>query len=175
MISVYKKCSNLVVLLGFASLLLFACKKDKVSKPLIPPPVMVSKWEKIPGHYKVYDTLGVFMYEMDILHSDTTLPDNTHIDSLHYIGFDGQFNFTAMQTSFSNWPVNNVRIGVHNPVIDSNNNRFRIFGYGPIVPYNNFKNDTIIFYFEKQNILYYLHDLVPYYYCNCKHVAVKQH
>jgi len=161
-----------IVPIIISAILLVACKKDKVPLPIpVPEP---TKWEKISGHYKVYDTTGAFLYEMDIMHSDTTLSDNTHIDSLLYINFDGQYSFSSQQSNFTNYP-NMIQIGVHNPVIDANNDRYRIFGYGPQNGFNNFVNDTIIFYFEKQNIQYYIQDVTPYFYCECKQVAVKQH
>jgi|GEM_PF-1485422 len=173
MISCSKTKHQIILLLGLCLILMTSCKKDEL---ILPKPNMITKWQKITGHYKVYDTLGVFMYEMDIYHSDTLLENKYKVDSLTFINFDGQFSFSTVQSSItvSNYP-NMLQLGMHYPLLDTNNKRFRIFGYGPQNGYNNIKNDTIIFYFEKQNILYYLHDLVPYYYCNCKHVAVKQH
>ena len=155
-----------------SAILLVACKKDKVPLPIpVPEP---TKWEKITGHYKVYDTLGVFMYEMDISYSGGTTAQGYPRDTLHFINFDNQYILSAHQSDFSNFP-DMIRIGIHDPVIDTNNDRYRIFGYGPQNGFNNFVNDTIIFYFEKQNILYYIQDVTPYFYCKCKHVAVKQH
>jgi hypothetical protein len=40
-----------------------ACRKDKVQEPVIEEP---TKWELISGDYKVYDTLGEYLYKMSI-------------------------------------------------------------------------------------------------------------
>ncbi|AEA42125.1 hypothetical protein [Fluviicola taffensis] len=44
----------------------FAFTKKKVpNQPTVPEP---TKWEKIAGHYKVFDTTGIYLYEMDLVH-----------------------------------------------------------------------------------------------------------
>jgi hypothetical protein len=48
-------------------------------------------------------------------------------------------------------------------------------GGGTYEYYNNFHNDTIPLRFQKTNINYYISDLTPYYACDCKQIAVKQH
>jgi hypothetical protein len=147
--------------------LLFACTKQKTPIPITPEP---TKWEKIAGHYKVYDTTGVFLYEMDLIHSRNNA---TNRDSIRFENFDGEFTFTTQQEEFANLPMY-VRIGGHDPLYDSNGKRWKIssaaFEY-----YNNFSNDTIPFRFSKTNINYYISDLTPYYACDCRQIAVKQH
>lgn len=48
------------------TLILFSCTKDKT--PLPTTPTEPTKWEKITGNYKVYDTLGIYLYNMEIIH-----------------------------------------------------------------------------------------------------------
>lgn len=136
--------------------------------PVTPEP---TKWEKIAGHYKVYDTTGVYLYEMNIVHIHV----NDQIDSLRFENFDGEFTFTVKQSSPnpSNYP-NLVSIGFHNPLYDSNSKRWQLGG-GAYAYYNSFHNDTIPLKFQKTNINYYISDLTPYYACDCKQIAVKQH
>lgn len=148
--------------------LLCACTKEKV--PPIPTPPEPTKWEKIAGHYKVYDTTGVYLYDMDLIHSHN---DATNRDSIRFENFDGNFNFTVQQEEASNTPMN-VTIGVHNLLHDSNSKRWKIFGPS-YLDYNNWNNDTINFRFNKTNINYYIEDVTPYYACDCKQIAVKQH
>ena len=84
--------------------ILFSCTKKKTPVPAIPEP---TKWEKIAGHYKVYDTTGVYLYGMDLvcIHNDAT-----DEDSIRFENFDNNFTFIALQVDFSSIPMY-VRIG----------------------------------------------------------------
>lgn len=145
----------------------FSCTKKKTPVPTIPEP---TKWEKISGHYKVYDTTGVYLYDMDLIHTHN---DSTNRDSIRFENFDGEFTFTAQQIETSNLPMY-VQIGGGDPLYDSNNKRWKIAG-GIFTYYNNWNNDTIPLRFQKTNINYYISDVTPYYACDCKQIAVKQH
>jgi hypothetical protein len=162
-----KSLMMLVCIAGIA--LLFGCDKDKTPTTATPEP---KKWEQIAGHYKVYDTTGVFLYEMDLIHIYN--PANNR-DSIRFENFDGEFTFTSAQDSPP--PSNNkmnIRITGGDTLYDSNNKRWKL--YGPsYLDYNNFKNDTIKLRFNKTNINYYIEDVTPYYACDCKQIAVKQH
>lgn len=160
----YKKLIPIVI--GVS--LLWACTKEKV--PGIPTPPEPTKWEKIAGHYKVYDTTGVYLYDMDLIHTHN---DATNRDSIRFENFDGEFTFTVQQEEFSNYPMY-VAIGVQNPIFDSNNKRWKLGG-AAYTYYNSYHNDTIPLKFQKTNINYYIEDVTPYYACECKQIAVKQH
>jgi len=84
--------------------LFFSCTKEKTPIPVVPEP---TKWEKIAGHYKVYDTIGVYLYDMDLIHTHNNI---TNRDSIRFENFDGEFTFTAQQEEFGNLPMY-VRIG----------------------------------------------------------------
>lgn len=144
-----------------------ACTKDKTEMPCpVPEP---TKWQLIAGDYKVYDTLGVFLYDMSISHIATNEFNN---DSLKFENFDGEFNFTTKQTSFSNDPETLVTIGYIDTLYDSFGQRWKIL-YSADSVYNNvLENDTLRLNFGKTNINYYLSDLVPFYSCDCKQIAV---
>ena len=153
-------------------LLLSACKKDKVPVPVVEEP---SKGEVIAGQYKVYDTLGTYLYDMNIVHIPN--PATQYSDSLRFENFDGQFTFTQFQSNatIGNLPEYYFDIGVHNPVIDTAGNRWRIWSTtAPETGYNYLENDTIVLSFEKSNLQYYIEDLTPYFQCDCIQVAVKQ-
>lgn len=147
-----------------------SCKKKQQSEPL----PTLTKWDLILGHYKVYDTTGVFIYEMDITHSIGTTIQGYRADSLTFTNFDGNFDLTAFQSQGSPYP-NNVTIGSYTALHDSIDNRWDIFDFGSDEEFNNFRNDTIVFYFQKQNMPYWLNDATPYFNGNLKHIAVKQH
>ena len=155
-------------------LLTAACTKDKTPVPATPVPVAPSKWDLIPGNYKVYDTVGSFLYDMQIAHTTGTHPNGNRLDTLHYTNFDGNFNFSAIQSQGSIYP-NNVTIGSYTALHDSIDNRWDIFGYSSDNEYNNFRNDSIVFYFEKQNMPYWINDGTIYFNGLIKHIAVKQH
>jgi hypothetical protein len=147
--------------------ILLACTKEKTPIPVVPEP---TKWEKIAGHYKVYDTTGVYLYDMDLVHTHN---DITNRDSIRFEGFDGEFTFTAQQEEPINLPMY-VRIGGGDTLYDSNNKRWKLAS-GIFTYYNNWYNDTIPLRFNKTNINYYIQDVTPYYACECKQIAVKQH
>lgn len=148
--------------------ILLACKKDKVVPPCLPEP---TKWELISGGYKVYDTLGMFLYDLNIVHIYNEQDD---IDSLRFENFDGEFSFTASQMSPapSNFPML-ITIGSHDTLYDAQMNRWKLSA-GVSESYNQLIEDTIRLRFQKTNINYYLQDLVPYFACDCKQIAVKQ-
>ncbi len=145
----------------------FSCTKEKTPTPVTPEP---TKWEKIAGHYKVYDTTGVYLYDMDLIHIHNNA---TNRDSIRFENFDGEFTFTTKQLEASNLPMF-VQIGGGDTLYDSNNKRWKL-GAGISDYYNNWNNDTIPLRFQKTNINYYISDLTPYYACDCKQIAVKQH
>ena len=148
--------------------LLVACKKDKVVPPCLPEQ---TKWELVSGGYKVYDTLGAFLYDLNIVHIYNEQDD---IDSLRFENFDGEFSFTANQlaTAPSNFPMH-IRIGGGDTLYDTQMNRWKLSA-GVSESYNQLIDDTIRLRFQKTNINYYLQDLVPYFACDCKQIAVKQ-
>lgn len=155
-------------LLLFLTLMMTGCKKEQTPEPV----TIHSKWELIPGHYNVYDSTGAYIYEMDITHFSGT---NSYgdVDSLHFMNFDGNFNLLAIQSKASPYPLN-VTIGSYTELHDSINNRWNIFGFGSDGIVNTFRNDTIVFYFEKQNTPYWWNDGTQYFNGNLKQIAVKQ-
>ena len=164
--------SKKVITYLFFTVLLFtqACIKDKVPTPC--PEPEPTKWELISGDYKVYDTLGVFLYDMSITHIATNEFNN---DSLKFENFDGEFTFVTKQTSFTNDPETLVTVGYHDTLYDFQGKRWKLL-YSVDTIYNNvLVNDTLWLSFGKTNLNYYLQDLVSYYACDCKQIAVKQH
>ena len=160
---------SILILIFLVGMSILSCTKEKTPVPTAPEP---TKWEKVAGHYKVYDTTGVYLYDMDIVHIHNNL---TNKDSLRFENFDGEFTFTTEQEiqNPSNYP-NYVRIGSHDTLFDSNNKRWKLGG-AAYTYYNSYQNDTLPLRFQKTNINYYIQDVTPYYACDCKQIAVKQH
>ncbi|AEA42126.1 hypothetical protein [Fluviicola taffensis] len=67
-----------------------------------------------------------------------------------------------------------LRIGGGDTLFDTNTKRWKISS-GINNYYNNWYNDTIPLRFTKTNINYWIEDMMPYYSCDCKQIAVKQH
>ncbi|HRP53939.1 MAG TPA: hypothetical protein PLI97_10590, partial [Fluviicola sp.] len=109
-----KKYHWLILVIFTGVSFLVACTKNKTPKPTTPPEL--TKWEKIAGHYKVYDTTGVYLYDMDLIHIHN---NNTNRDSIKFVNFDGEFSFTVKQEEYANYPMY-VAMGVHNLLYDSN-------------------------------------------------------
>lgn len=164
----------IAIFMAVTLLFIAACKKDKV--PIPNPHPEITKYEKIAGTYNVYDSLGNFLYQMSLSHSDSIFSTGMIVDTIHFHGLDGQFDFSESQGSPSN-PVNYfIKIGYHGPLYDTLFKRWKIiFSYDPDGVYNNtYQNDTIRFIYQKVNINYYIEDLVPYKDTIIKIVAVKQ-
>ena len=161
-------------ILAFMIISLFSCRKDKVQEPVIEEP---SKWELISGDYKVYDTLGEYLYNMSINYERLLNSQGEEYDNFEFINFDNEFVFDKSQYSKpSNYYGSQlyVELGSHDTLFDSDGNRWKFFGVLE-EGYNKFQEDTIFLKFKKTNINYYLQDVVPYYECECKQIAVKQY
>ncbi len=161
------------------TLLTLSCKKDKVSVPTITPSVEPTKWENIAGDYKVFDTVGIFLYDMTIAYvPGKKIGPSNIVDSLYFTNLDDKFNYIQVQQSSYFSPTHYyyyyVDIGAHQPILDKNNKRWHLFplGVGNEMIWH---NDTIVFHFSIHNILYYIGDAVPYEFSKKKQIAVKQH
>ena len=157
-------------------LLMVSCKKDKVPVPPTTPIVEPTKWENIAGDYKVYDTVGMFLYDMNIAYvpGKKISPSNI-VDSLHFTNLDDKFSYSQPQSTNGNlYYYYYVEIGAYQPILDKHNKRWHLF---PLSVGNEmiWHNDTIVFHFSIHNILYYIGDAVPYEFSKKKQIAVKQH
>jgi len=150
-----------------------SCRKDKVQEPVVEE---LTKWELIFGDYKVYDTLGEYLYDMEIEHIIGEDENGNRTDSLRFINFDDRFQFTHKQSNanVSNYHKNYFHLGSYDPILDNQGYRWFFSGLTN-ESYNALINDTIKLRFKKDNIQYYLSDITSYFTCICKQIAVKQH
>lgn len=148
-------------------------KEEEIPIPIIEP----EQWERFVGDYKVYDTLGTFMYDMSIVHDSKVIyPNGQRVDTVILQNFADTFD---LKYEFRETVNDNVfSIGIFDSIVDKNNKSWHLsgLGYDPnaTTKENYLFNDTIIMYFKQTNIKYYIQEAQPYYYCDCKHVAVKQ-
>ncbi len=162
------------VLLFIFFMFIITCKKDEhVSTTITPPPC----WQKFVGTYSVKDTANNIGYVMTIAHFSTPNTNGGAEDTLVVTNFANKFDFKYHFTCYSDsnfWGYNPPF-----PCYDHFNKRWSL----SINPddtitkkyENQLKNDTIILYFNLDNIAFYYPDGVPYYSANQKHIAVKQH
>ena len=106
--------------------LLTACKKDKVPT-VTSPAIEKSKFELIPGEYRMYDTLGNYLgYDLTISHWFGINNEGFRKDTFLFENFDGQFSFTELQSDANiiNWPKYYFHLGHHQPLYDSMGKRW---------------------------------------------------
>jgi hypothetical protein len=152
--------------------LLVACSKDKVPVPTIVEP---TKWELIPGDYDVFTENSDYLYSMTLNYIKVPMPNGSHKDSLVFSNFDGQFNFGSLQDLSDISKPYYITVGQQSELHDSLGKRWKIYSDWENSTSNMFSNDTIYLSFVKTNINYWIEDLVPFYECHCKQIAVKQH
>lgn len=161
--------------------LIFSCTKEK---QVIPTPDGTANGRifKYLGDYKVYDTNGVFMYDMNISFFQTDIGPNYHpIDSIMITNFadtfDLSFQFISTYTD-QTYNTELLDIGFHDSIVDYNNKSWRISGkkddYNTSYYENVLIDDTIVMYFQKRNNQFYIQEGQPLVDEILKHVAVKQ-
>lgn len=136
----------------------------------------VADWEKFVGNYEVYDTLGVWLYSMDISHHSGLNEFGVEMDSLMILNFADSFDLD-IQFSFAT-DDRYLDIGFHSPVYAHSGYRWYLDGNyedsGTPVLDNTLINDSIHLFFTMDNIAYFTADGVPFYSCECRQIALKQ-
>lgn len=167
-----KKIVKYIFCFALSVLMIFSCKKDKV--PVIP----VEKeliYERISGHYNVYDSNLVFLYEMDL---EYVVRQNNELDSIRFNNFNNNFNFSSRQSTAPNFDyANEKQIIVISPfpTKGKNNISYSMYSTEDIIYDNIWRNDTIRLCFETHNTPWWLQEMVPYVDKIEKQIAVKQH
>jgi len=156
-----KKPFQLLFILSFVTT---SCKKDPAFVPTPPQP---TKWEKIPGNYKVYDTSGVHLYDMRI-----KFYTQLNYYFFTFINFDNGSNLAIYQDQSTPY-TNTISIGNCNGIYDAHSNRWNTTDLGSYA-YDLFFNDTIELNFEKDNGPYWQEDDTTYHHIVVKQIAVKE-
>ncbi len=140
-------------------------------------PYIPEQYERFIGNYKVYDTIGNFMYNMSIVHHSTVVYETgPQMDTVILQNFADTFD---LKYEFRRTIDDNMLdLGFHDSIVDRNNKSWGLWSLSDdlttSIKENYLINDTIVLYFEQDNIKYYIPEAQPYYYCKCKQVAVKQ-
>jgi len=117
------------------------------------------------------------MYNMSIVHHSTVVyPTGPQSDTLIFQNFADTFDlkYEFRRTIDKNM----LDFGFHDSIVDRNNKSWGLWSLSDdlstSIKENYLINDTIVLYFEQDNIKYYINEAQPYFYCKCKQVAVKQ-
>ncbi|MFN6083714.1 MAG: hypothetical protein ACK476_02150, partial [Fluviicola sp.] len=140
-------------------MIFFSCTKDKTPVNESPKKTI---FESITGHYKVYDTNFVFLYEMDLDYIKRTA--STSWDSIRFSNFDDNFNFSYIQntSNFQEYVTfKSISIVSPFPTKDKNNKSWSIFNETDSYYDNTWRNDTIRMCFRKHNTPWWPLEAVP--------------
>ena len=150
-------------------MIVFSCTKDKVP---IEEPLPIA--ERITGSYKVYDTLGVYLYSMSLTYKQRS----DYKDSLLIENIDNDFYYKESQPYIEDNFVNEKLLLFSSPfpTKDKNNKSWTLFNSSSGGIYDNkWRNDTIRMCFRKHNTPWWPSESVPYLDTIIKQLAVKQH
>ncbi len=170
---------NLILISLAIAFFLVACNKQEKT-PAVPNTTGVpyNIWSSYMGTYDVYDTINNTQWVMKMTHLYHFEQNNGNNDSVLIENFANKFNirfrWMGVMTETKK-PA--FGVGPFHPIKDFNNNSWHLGGWWDdttTVPLENvLKNDTLTTFFTLSNIAFYTNDNVPYYACDCKHVAVK--
>ena len=153
-----------------------ACKKDE---KVVTPPAPSHLWSSYMGTYDVYDTINHTTWVMKMTHVYHSDYNNGNNDSIYLENFDNKFNIRYKWTagiSSSQKPA--FGFGIIHPIKDYNNYNWHLGcdwdDPNTIKEENVLQNDSMIIYFNITNVAFYQTDGIPYYACDCKHIAVKR-
>ncbi len=160
-------------ILWLCLLILSSCTKDIVP---VPNPIPEKTWEKFVGHYKVYDTLGNYLYDSEMeyftkINSSGYTTPNIRIRNLcNKMDYD----FLFMEGINENF----LNLGIRDSIRDYQNNHWFLNRLtddsNSIITENHLIEGKIVLFFRITNIKYYIKESVPYVDQNVKQVYVKQ-
>ena len=167
-------------IIGLCCLLIMAGCRNKPVSPEDLPPFPGYFWADYIGTYDVYDTISHTQWVMKIKHISQRKQNNGNSDSIYVENFANKINvrfiWPAIRT-VSNRPA--FGLGIFHPIKDKNNFNWHLGcawdDSSTLKEENVLKNDSMTIYFTLSNIAFYQADGVPYYDCDCKHIAVKRY
>ena len=148
-------------LLGF-----HGCGRDETVAPNTPS-APVDGRDKFVGIYQVFDTTGVYLYELQISKFGTGGRDSLLLEN-----FADTFDLRILHEDY--WTTSYLGIFPGFGVKDRAGHSWALFGASIEDSSNVLHNDTIPLKFTMDNIAFYWAEGVPYFSCVCKQVAVKQ-
>lgn len=146
-------------------LAILGCRKDDANCPE-PPVAETDERDLFVGSYYVYDTVGNYLYSMNIMKFGTGGRDSLFIQN-----YADTFDLKVLHERY--WTNRYLGVSFF-PAIDQAAHRWALFGAAGYDGSNVLSNDTIPLKFTMDNIAFYWQEGVPYFSCVCKQVAVKQ-
>ncbi len=141
------------------------CRRDQDVCPEQPTPA-VDERDLFVGTYYVYDTVGTYLYSMNIMKFGTG-----GRDSLFIHNYADTFDLKILHERY--WTNRYLGVSFF-PAVDQTGNSWALFGAAGFDGSNVLTNDTIPLKFTQDNIAFYWQEGVPYFSCVCKQIAVKQ-
>jgi hypothetical protein len=168
--------SKYKIITGLYCLLIMAACRNKPVSPEPLPAFPNYFWANYMGTYDVYDTVNHTQWVMKISHIYHSEYNQGNEDSVLIENFANRFNMRYKWRASMNYNKPILNIGVFHPIIDRYNLSWHISTLShPTLHVNLLQNDSMLLYFKQSNIAFYQADAVPYYACDCKHIAVKRH
>lgn len=150
-----------------------SCTKDKIEYTESVP---IKDWQRFLGNYQVYDTVGNYLYNAQIVQFSGINEFGTEIDSITVFNFADTMDL-SFKFSYNTNP-NYFDFGFFDSVPDHIGKSWHVSiiyeDTNTIYLENELNNDSMILYYHMTNLPYYINESVPYFDCNCKHVYVKQ-
>ena len=149
-----------------------SCNEDPIIEPEIP------AWKKFEGTYNVTKLENGQTYQMEIAFDSLVHQPSgeTHLYTI-YRNFDNSFDSLSGFYIDSSDPNRIRNFDIQHGIEDYDDSRWSLnmLSNDPDTPEqeNTLVNDTILFCFRKINVAFYVEDGVPFYECECKHLAVK--
>jgi hypothetical protein len=171
--------NRFIYIIVFMQIIMLGCRKEKPapSEPL--PSLPYYLWTDFIGTYDVYDTLNNTQWVMKISHLSHSEFNQGNNDSVLIENFANRFtirdtwypayDFDLKKSIFS--------IKIYHPLKDYSGHNWHLGGGANSILKKDYVlyNDSVTLYFKQSNIAFYQADGVPYYDCDCKHIAVKRH
>jgi hypothetical protein len=142
------------------------CRRDEAADPATPS-TPVDGRDKFVGIYQVFDTTGVYLYELQVSKFGTG-----GRDSLLLTNYADTFDLKILHERY--WTSDQLDIDSFFPAIDRAGHSWALSGASIEDGSNVLANDTIPLKFSMNNIAFYWTEGVPYFSCVCKQIAVKQ-
>jgi hypothetical protein len=142
------------------------CRRDEAVAPNTPS-APVDGRDKFVGIYQVFDTTGVYLYELQVSKFGTGGRDSLLLEN-----FADTFDLRILHEDY--WTTSYLGIFPGFGVKDRAGHSWALFGASIEDGSNVLTNDTIPLKFTMDNIAFYWSEGVPYFSCVCKQIAVKQ-
>jgi hypothetical protein len=128
------------------------------------------------GHYKVFDTLGNYLYDSEMEYFTKINSSGFNTDNIRILNLMNKMNYEFIFIPDVNPYILNLM--VKDSIEDNNNNHWFLYSLNDdtltTILENCLIDQRITLYFNITNIKFYINESVPYVNENVKHVFIKQ-